>query len=514
MKPTLKATLLVLIALLTSALVVACGGRSVPEIIPPEQPLVVTEVVQVVVDQNGNIVDMDAQGSGQAAEGLIESPSEESAQPETAQDTSAETAAAQPTQQTLTVSFPGDTRSDIVNQIIDSFIAKKAAEGVLVTIETNEPTDAYLDQVLLDFSAGIGPDVFTVGADGIPEFAESQYLLPLDDRVASWPEWQNFPSGMQEMTVYNGQTYGVMYDTDTRLIYYRTDVFEAAGLPVPWTPFTWDDVLGAAAQIRDTGAAPIPMEIQSGTVWGEATTVGGVLMLLHGAGGQLLDPADGKWVIESPALLQSFEFYERVFGENLSPAEPFMEPEPWVPFLQEGFRDGDVGFIVSGSWMWGLYAPTSEWAPILDRDDVVGWAPMPARELGAAIGGRDKIGLGGGWGWSIASTTDTPDLAWEFVQFMTSADSVTRYVNVLGSIPARSDAVSDEEFMTALATEVLPYQTFRPSHPDYNRVSAEVQLATERIMLGQADAAEAMRLFGQAVENMLGADAVKRIPSQ
>ncbi len=421
-----------------------------------------------------------------------------------------EVAAANEPQQ-LTVSFPGDGRVATMENIIDSFVAKKAAEGVLVDIQMNQPTEGYYDQVLLDFSAGVGPDVFSVSGEGIPEFVSADYMMPLDDMLAGWDEYSNFPDGMKEMPAYNGSTYAVMYDTDTRLVYYRNDVFEAAGIELPWNPTSWEDIFAASRQIRDNTENVIPLEVQSGTIWGEATTIGGFFMLLRGTNDVLLDTSDNKWIVESPGIEAAFKFYEDMFAEGLSEADLFMEAEPWVPYLQEGFRDGNVGIIVSGSWMWGLYAPDSEWAPIPDRDEVVSWAPMPAMEPGAGLGGRDFVGMGGGWGWSMAKNSANPELAWEFIQFMSSADSITRYVNDMGSIPARSDAVSDEAFFNELATSVLPYQSFRPASPQYNQVSAEIQVATERMMLGEANATEAMKMFAEAVEAAVGAENVKRI---
>lgn len=414
----------------------------------------------------------------------------------------------------LTVSFPGDRRKEAMESLIGEFVAMKLGEGVEVDVSLNQPTDGYYDQVLLDFSAGVGPDVFSVGADGIPEFVSSEYIMPLDDMLNGWDEWASFPDGMKAMTQYQGQTYGVMYETDTRVLYYRTDVFEQVGLPVPWTPTSWDDIFAAAATIRDSTEGIIPMEIESGTIWGEGTTTDGFFMLFKGADGMLYDPADDKWIIESPAILDSFQFYDDVFANNLSDATLFMEPEPWVAYLQEGFANGTVGIVVGFSGIWDLYNPTDGAWLVPNRDEVMAWTPMPSKTAGAGVEGRDFVGVGGGWGWAVASDTEIPELAQEFVQFMTSASSVSTYVNEMGTIPSRSDAVSTDPFLVALAEEVLPYQSFTPSHPDYGKVSAEIQLATERIMLDQTDAQGAMEQFAAAVEAQLGADSVKRVVSE
>jgi multiple sugar transport system substrate-binding protein len=413
--------------------------------------------------------------------------------------------------QTLTISFPGDPRSETVNALINDFVAMKAEQGVTVEVTINEPTEGYDDQLLLDFSAGVGPDVFSVSAEAMGELVEAGLILPLDDYVAAWEDWANFPSGMQLMGSYNDSAYAIMYVTDTRVLFYRNDVFEAAGLPVPWNPTSWEEIFAAAEQIQTNVPDVIPMMVESGTIWGEGTTIDGFFMLFKGIGGELIDAADGKWIVESPALLESFRFYERMFGEDYAAAEPFMEPEPWVFYLQEGLAQGNVGFGVVVSVFWDLVAPDSTWAPVENRDELIGWAPMPSKEPGAGVNGWDFVGMGGGWGWAIGAETQNPELAWEFLQYMGSAENISRYIDGVGGVPSRSDAETSD-FNMAIAEQVLPYQSFRPGDPNYPRVSEQIQIATERILLGEATAEEAMALFAEAVEGIVGADNVKRLP--
>lgn len=412
---------------------------------------------------------------------------------------------------TLTVSFPGDPRSETVNALIDEFVAMKADEGVNVNVVINEPTESYEDQLLLDFSAGVGPDVFSISAESIPEFVAAELISPLDDLVADWDGWDNFPQGMKDMPSYNGSVYAIMYNTDTRVLFYRKDILEQAGVELPFEPTSWDEIFAAAQAIQENVPDVIPMEVEAGTIWGEGTTMDGFFMLFRGAGGTLLDPADGKWIVESPALLEALSFYETMFGEEYSAAEPFMEPEPWVFYLQEGLANGDVGMAVAVNVVWGLYAPDGGWG-IENRDEVLDWSPMPAREPGAGINGLDYVSMGGGWGWALSSTTENPELAWEFIQFMTSAESITTYTVGVGGIPTRLDATVDDEHVAEITEMVMPYQSFRPLSENYNRVSEQIQIATERILLGEATAEEAMALFAEAVEGIVGADNVKRIP--
>jgi multiple sugar transport system substrate-binding protein len=412
---------------------------------------------------------------------------------------------------TLTVSFPGDPRSATVNALIQGFIAMKAEAGEPVNIVINEPTEGYVDQLLLDFSAGVGPDVFSISAEMIPEFVAADLILPLDDFVSAWDEWDNFPQGMKDMPSMGGSVYAIMYNTDTRVLFFRTDVLEAAGVELPFAPTSWEDIFAAAEMIKQNVPDVIPMMVESGTIWGEGTTMDGFFMLFRGAGGEIYDSVEQKWIVESPAILDAFSFYERMFDEGYAAAEPFMEPEPWVFYLQEGLANGRVGMAVVVNVVWGLYAPEGPWA-IENRDEVLDWTPMPAREPGAGINGLDYVSMGGGWGWAISNSSANTDLAWEFVQYMTSADSITAYTEGVGGIPSRLDAAVDDEHVAEIVERVMPYQSFRPLSADYSRVSEQIQIATERIMLGEATAAEAMAAFAAAVEGIVGAENVIRLP--
>jgi multiple sugar transport system substrate-binding protein len=415
------------------------------------------------------------------------------------------------TQETLVVSFPGDLRSETVHALIDDFVAFEAAQGVSVNVTLNEPTEGYEDQLLLDFGAGISPDVFAISPNSMAEFAGAGLMLPMDEYLANWDEWSNFPQAVQEMTVINGVNYGVMHVTDSRVLWYRIDVLENAGIEIPWNPTSWEDIFAAAEMIKASSPDVVPLEVQAGTLWGEGTTIDGFLMLYGGAGGVLFDPSDQKWVVGSDALLQAFQFYISMFQLELSIPEPFLEPEPWVQFLQERLPEGELGIALGISALHELYAPDSSWAPIANRDEVLAWAPMPAREPGAAVNGWDFISYGGGWSWAVAADTENPDLAFDFVQYMSSADGVARFAASLGGIPTRTDVVTSE-FNDGLIEQVLPYQSFRPSHEDYARVSEQIQIATERILLGETDAQIVMDLFAQGVIEIVGEENTKTLP--
>ena len=55
---------------------------------------------------------------------------------------------------------------------------------------------------------------------------------------------------MQTIVTYAGKTYGVMNSTDVQLAYYNVKLFKRAGLPVPWQPHSFADIVAASKALK------------------------------------------------------------------------------------------------------------------------------------------------------------------------------------------------------------------------------------------------------------------------
>ena len=119
----------------------------------------------------------------------------------------------------------------------------------------------------------------------------------------------------------DGKTYGVPMGTDTRALWYNKDIFKKAGLPVPWQPKTWDDVLAAA---EDDQGRSCPTSSRSTSTrarpQGEASTMQGFEMLLYGADGSGNTLyKDKKWVTGSKQFEDSLGSSKDVYQGGLGP---------------------------------------------------------------------------------------------------------------------------------------------------------------------------------------------------
>lgn len=62
--------------------------------------------------------------------------------------------------------------------------------------------------------------------------------------------------------------------------------------------------------------------------------------------------------------------------------------------------------------------------------------------------------------------------------------------------------------MSALVEQGLPLTTIRPQLPEYNQVSEQARLMTERVVSGEMTPEEAMAAYAEAVVGIVGEENV------
>jgi len=396
--------------------------------------------------------------------------------------------------------------------VIPEFEARNP--GVTVDlIEFGGSDEGLKEQYALDLSVGAGADV--LGFDGfwIPEFVEGGMLMPLDQVggavVDEWEGWDAIPIGLQELTMFEGERYGIALGTDYRMIHVRSDLLEAAGLDASgWQPSSWDELLDAARALKEANPNSYPLQINAGTAMGEATTMQGYFMLLLGTGHFLTDE-DDRWIVRSQGILDTLEMYKTIYvDEQLG--------DPRIQLLQDGrnrsfanFRDGNTALLVEGDWFYrGPTAPGQEFE-VANRDEVMTWVKMPAQAPGMGLRGQDFVTISGGTGFVLNPNTRNGELAWEFLAFMNSQESLMAAQEYQPRIRVRDDVpVPGVPFLTETASALGPYTTARPNLGVYPEISFQAQLMTERVVSGEMTPLQAMDAYARAVADIAGADNV------
>lgn len=377
-------------------------------------------------------------------------------------------------------------------------------------IEFGGSDEALKQQYALDLRVGRGADVMAFDGFWVPEFAAGGLVKPLDQiagpEVNEWEGWNHTPKSIRALLEFDGKLYGIPTGTDVRQIFIRKDLFQRAGLPADWQPKSWAELLAAARQIKQRLPDVVPLQINAGTAMGEATTLQGWFMVLLGAGSHVYDFQTKKWIVRSQAILDALNFYKTVYvDEELGDAR--------IQLLTGGrdrsfvlFRDAKIAMLVEGDFFWrSVLAPGSATA-LPNRNELVGWAKMPAKDPGKGFRDQNFVTASGGTGYILNPKGKNPKMAWELLSMMFSQRSLLEFQKIEPRIRARDDVpVTGDPVMSEMAKQLLPLTAVRPQLPEYPKVSVEIQLMTERVVSGQMTPQQAMDAYARAVSQIVGA---------
>ncbi len=362
----------------------------------------------------------------------------------------------------------------------------------------------FLTQLVLQLSSGRAPDVFLLPGPFLAELASAGFVAPLDDYLAGWDGWTQYPEQLKSQSVYDGVTWSVPYNYDMNFLYYRKDILQQAGLPAEWMPETVDDIVSAAVQIRDSSENVIPYALYAGANGGLSTVGQGFVPLVYAGGGRLKDE-DGKWFIDSCAIRYALGYYERVYqSEGVVPQDVMTgaSPESAVP---AAMFEGDLGILLEGCWQYGGWL---EEDPEATRAHI-GYVLHPGAQPGTPF----ALGLSGS-AWYINSGSDNRDLAWEFIAAFNSKDTQIALNAVDPHLPGRQDAATDpafqeDPFLRAIV-ESVDHLVLADPDPAFRQLIPIVQNATGIVASGEATPAEALERYTSELTRVLGEENVTR----
>jgi multiple sugar transport system substrate-binding protein len=416
---------------------------------------------------------------------------------------------------TLTVAYG----SDFV--FLTSALGTKWWDGVASDFEKKYPNvtvnfvpipGGYNDIVtklsLLYRSPSTAPDVAEVPAGEMGPFVSAGYLRPIDNYLggASW--WHSFPANVKDETKFNGHYYGVNHGENTTGFWYNVKIFQRAGIPLPWHPKTWNDVLATARKIH----AAVP---GVSALWLSGGTAGGTIGIQYNAGNILAgstnptiqDPANGKWVVDSPGLRETFQFYKTLGQEGLSaPVSQLLDPNAIVN-LPATLQQGNIAIAVGGNWYGESWVKTTCGPCWEQAPQTMAVAPIPT------INGQGQgiASVLGGWELAISSNSPNADLAWQFINVAQQQANMIDASNWGGWVPPSTTANTAPGYVDYAApyqktfAELVPKSVPQPQVTDFQVWGAGFNNATTAIMQNPPISVNAaINIMKSYVTNQLG----------
>ena len=200
-----------------------------------------------------------------------------------------------------------------------------------------------------------------------------------------------------DINTQDGKLYGIPWDTDPGLLYYREDILSAANVD-PTTLTSYDALLDAAREIKakNPKAQPIPLEQDPNLAmqW--------LMMLVNQQQGTGLVDADGKLTIDTDAYRKALTWIKAVADEGLGARSKFASS------AQIAEADGSTISLVPWA-IWFNFLIQSAF-----KTSVGHWraAALPAWTSGGATSG-----VMGGSSFVIPAKAANPHLAWLFYEF-------------------------------------------------------------------------------------------------
>jgi multiple sugar transport system substrate-binding protein len=371
----------------------------------------------------------------------------------------------------------------------------------------------YTKLALQERSPSTAPDVLVEDSFQIAADSAANNIIPIDKYLSSWKPWTTeFTSAAHsEAQGPNGEEYGVPISTDTRGLWYNKKVFKEAGIPTPWQPKDWADILSAAEKIKASVPGVIPFNINATKALGEATSLQGEQMLMSGTpqgdNGTLYNPATKKFIGNSVGLLNTLKFYQTVadkgLGESLNVAE---NADNSTTIYDQQFPQNKLGISLDGNWIYSNWLSKAKGGtyPWPQWSSVIGWAAMPT-EFGQP---PKYTSESGGWVYSISGDAKNPAAAFQFITYAANQPNLLSYDIGAGDIPTRTDVINDPAYDASDASakffgDLTKYTHYRPKNTNYTTVSLDLAQAAETVYTKSGSPQSAMSTFATSIKNFL-----------
>lgn len=359
---------------------------------------------------------------------------------------------------------------------LDAF-EKTSGHKVRIVTMPSSATDQF-GQYRLWLSAGNKDiDVYRTDVVWAPQLAAS--FVDLTDAMKD-VVGAHSPSVIASQTV-DGKLVAMPMFSDAPALYYRKDLLEKYGKPVP---STWSELAATAKDIQDAERAAGHTQLNGLVFQGaayEGTTCVGLEWIASNGGGEIVSPKG------------------EITVNNLKAAAALNAARSWVGTIAPkgvlGYQEEDA----RGVWQTGNAVFMRNWpyayplgngadSPIKGKFEV---APLPA-----GAGGKSAACLGG-WNLAVSKYSAHQQAAIELVRYLVSVEAQKQRALLNARLPSITALYQDPDIvaqqpLVARWKEVFENATPRPSAPTktrYNEVSQQFWTTVNRTLAGQGDAA-------------------------
>jgi multiple sugar transport system substrate-binding protein len=371
---------------------------------------------------------------------------------------------------------------EVVGELVREF--EREQPGVRVQVQ-QIPWSAAHEKLLTAHVGGSLPDVGQLGNSWIAEFGALRALVPLDPLLrGSGLGREDYFGGIWDTNVLEGETLGLPWYVDTRLLFYRRDLLQRAG----WTtmPTTWAEWRDCLAALKRRGGPDRYGVFLPTNEW--------MLPVVLGlqSGSPLLADGGTRGAFREPEYRRAFDFYLGLFRDGLAPTLGIQE----IANKYQELERGTFAMMVTGPWELG------EFARRLPDSLQHAWATAP-------LPGPDGPGLSFAGGSSLVMFRGSrhPEAAWRLLEFLSRPEQQVRFWRLTGDLPARRAAWADTALAADPRTRAFGEQLLRtapcPMVPEWEEIATRIWEQADRAIRGATTPDSALAELDRTVDRML-----------
>jgi multiple sugar transport system substrate-binding protein len=354
---------------------------------------------------------------------------------------------------TLTIWAMGDEGDKLGNSdVLQGF--QTANPDIKVEV-TSIPWTVAHDKLITAVAGKQTPDITALGTTWAGEFDKLNVLDPVPSTISP----DQFYQGAIDAGSVNNKLVGVPWYVDTRVLYYRTDLAQAAG--IAQAPQTWDDLNKLAAAYH-AGGAKYGIAVSSNN-WEEYAP------FLYSAGGDIMQ--GGKFTLDTPEAVRALNEYVAFFKQNLTP-----QSEPQGFDVTQTFVAGDTPMFFSGPWHGSLITKA---APQLEGKWATARVPKD----------KSSTSFVGGAEWAVFKSSPNRDAAWKFVQYMLQPTTQVAWFKAINDLPAVKAAWTDPSIAGDASLKVFGDQLTDAKAPppvaQWEEIAKQIDAWLEKAALAQ-----------------------------
>lgn len=344
------------------------------------------------------------------------------------------------------------------------------------------PWTAAHEKLLTGFAGGSLPTIGQVGNSWIAEMAAIGAIAPVPASAKALLADQF--AAVVDTNRIAGRTWAVPWYVDTRLQFYRKDLFARADYAAPppgWAE--WKRALHKVKAVAGLGNYAILYPLNE---YEQLTT------LALSAGARLLRDRGSRGAFSDPEFKAALAFYKSLFDEGLAPRASSTQ----ISNVWNEFARGFFSVFVSGPWTVGDMK--SRLAPAMQDKWGTAPNPGPVGTGSAAPGGSSLVVFAG---------SPHADAAWDLIARLMAPAAQHEFHKLTGDLPARRSVwtaagLASDPVVAPFATQ-LDHATPLPKVPEWERIVTEMQIVAERMVRGQYSIDEAAKEIDARADRLL-----------